>query len=67
MAQILELAHLAQRHRVAEMQIGAGGIHAKLDVERLAPLELLQKLLLGNDVRRARFDDTQLFFSRKHR
>ena len=41
MAQILELAHLAQRHRVAEMQIGAGGVHTQLDVERLAPLELL--------------------------
>ena len=67
MAQILELAHLAQRHRMTEVQIGAGGVHAQLDVERFAPLELFQKLLFGDDVRRARFDDTQLFFSRKHR
>lgn len=32
-AQVLELTHLAQGHGMAQVQVGAGGIDAELDVE----------------------------------
>ena len=47
MAEVLELAHLAQRDGVAEMQVGAGGVDAELDVERDAALELLLESASG--------------------
>ena len=34
MAQVLQLAHLVEHHRVAEVQVGRGGVHAKLDAQR---------------------------------
>ena len=61
MAEVLELAHLAQGHGVAEVQVGAGGVNAKLDVERHATLELLAKLGLGHDLGGARGNDLHLF------
>ena len=65
-AQVLELAHLAQRHGMAQVQVGAGGVDAELDVEGLALLKLLAKVGLGNDLRGARGDDTHLLVNRQH-
>ena len=65
-AQVLELAHLAQRDRMAQMQIRAGRIDAQLDVERLAALELLKQAAFGHDLRSARCDDVKLFFCEQH-
>ena len=65
-AQVLELTHLAQRHGVAKVQVGAGGVDAELDVEGLALLKLLAKVGLGNDLRGARGDDTHLLVNRQH-
>ena len=62
MAQVLELAHLAQGHCMAQMEVGARGVHAQLDVERHAPLELLLKICLRHDLRRSRGDDPHLLF-----
>ena len=66
MAQVLELAHLAQRHGVAQVQVRAGGVDAELDVEGLALLKLLAKVGLGDDLRGARGDDTHLLVNRQH-
>ena len=60
-AEVLELAHLAQRHRMAKVQVGARGVNAELDVERNAALELLAQLRLGHDLGHARGDDLHLF------
>ena len=62
----LELAQLAQRHGMAEMDIGSSGIDAQLDVERRAPLELLEQRALRHDLRCAGSDGVQLFFRGKH-
>ena len=66
MAQVLELTHLAQGHGMAQVQVGAGGIDAELDVEGLALLKLLAKVGLGDDLRCARGDDTHLLVDRQH-
>ncbi len=54
---ILKVLELAQDDGVAEVQIGRGGIDAKLDAQRLArfsrALELRAQLLFTNDLRRA--------------
>ena len=65
-AQVLELTHLAQGHGMAQVQVGAGGIDAELDVEGLALLKLLAKVGLGNDLRCTRGDDTHLLVNRQH-
>ena len=36
MAEVLELPQLVDQHRVAEVQVGRGGIEAGLDPQRLA-------------------------------
>ena len=61
-SKVLELAHLTQGDGVAEVEVGAGGIHAQLDVERHPALKLLAKLVHGHDLHGARRDDLQLFF-----
>ena len=61
-AQVLELAHLAQGDGVAKVKVGAGGIDAQLDVERHPALKLLAKLVHGHNLHGARRDDLQLFF-----
>ena len=43
MPQILELAQLAQGHRMAQVDVGGRRVDAELDVERLAALELLER------------------------
>lgn len=65
-AQVLELTHLAQGHGMAQVQVGAGGIDAELDVEGLALLKLLAKVGLGDDLSGARGDDTHLLVDRQH-
>ena len=61
-AQVLELAHLAQGDCVSKVKVRAGGIHAQLDVKRHPALKLLAKLVHGHDLHGARRDDLQLFF-----
>ena len=67
MAQILELAHLAQRNGVAQVQVRTGGVDAELDVERHAALELLLEVGLGHDLGRAGGDDAHLLVDRQHK
>ena len=43
-AELLELAHLVDQHRVPEVQIGRGGIESGLDLQRRAALELALQL-----------------------
>ena len=66
MPQILELAQLAQGHRMAQMDIGGCRIDAELHVQRHAALELLQERRFGHDLRRTGFDNVQLFLRSKH-
>ena len=43
-AELLELPHLVEQHGVPEMQVGRGRVEARLDVQRLAPAQLLDQL-----------------------
>ena len=65
-AQVLELAHLAQGHGVAEVQVGGGGVHAQLDVEGRALLELLLELVERHDLHRAGGDHLELLVDWEH-
>ena len=49
MAEVLELAQLAQRNGMADVDIGRRRVNAKLDVQRLVALELLEQSALGHD------------------
>ena len=60
--QVLELAHLLQGHGVAQVQVGARGVNAELDVERATLLELLLEALDRHDCVGARGDDAKLLF-----
>ena len=66
-AEVLELAHLAQRDGMAEVQVGRRGVNAELDVERRVLLELLPELVERNDLHGARRDDLELFFNWQQR
>ena len=66
MAEVLELAHLAQRHGVTEVQVGARGVDAELDVEGHALLELLLELLEGDHLHGSGKDHLELFVNGKH-
>jgi hypothetical protein len=52
-ATVLELAHLVQKYRMAEVQVGRCGIKAGLDHERAAELETRVQLIAFEDVRSA--------------
>ena len=65
-AEVLELAHLAQRHGVAEMKVGRRGVDAELDVERRALLELLLELVERHDLHRAGSNHLELLVNWKH-
>ena len=67
MAQVLERAELAKRHRMTDMDVGGGGVDAKLDIQGLIALQLLDEQLLRLDFENAGLDDSQLFFRCKHR
>lgn len=49
MAEVLELTQLAQRHRMAEMDIGRRGVDAEFDIELSATLEFLEKQAFGHE------------------
>ena len=49
MAEVLELAQLAQRDSMADVDIGCSWVDTKLDVERLVALELFEQGTLWHD------------------
>ena len=51
MAEVLELAHLRQRHRVTQMQIGSGRIDSEFHPERPIFSQFLEQLLFANELR----------------
>ena len=53
MAEILELPHLVDQHRVAEVQVRRGGVEAGLNPQRLAALQLAFELRGQQQVLRA--------------
>ena len=65
-AEVLELAQLAQGHSMPDVQVRARGIHAQLDVKRRAAVELFLQVGQGHELRRAGLDDVQLFVGGKH-
>ncbi len=50
MAQVLELAELAQHHRVTQVDIRCRGIDAQLHAQRSLPLQLALELPLGQGI-----------------
>ena len=66
MAEVLELAQLAQGHGMADVQVRAGGVDAQLDVEGLALVQLLLQPVERLDLVDAGLDDVNLLFSGKH-
>ena len=63
MAEVLELAHLLKGDRMAQVQVGARGVDAQLDVERPPLLELFLQVVEGHDLLSAGRDDAELFFN----
>ena len=51
MAEVLELAHLRQRHRVPQVQIGSGRIDSEFHPERPIFSQFLDQLLFTNELR----------------
>ena len=66
-AEVLELAQLAQRDGVADMDVRSRRVDAELDVEGFAALELFKQSAFRHNLRRARGDDVKLFFRCEHR
>ena len=50
MAEVLELTQLAQHHRVAQVDVRSGGIHAELDPQWAPLTELALELAPGQRV-----------------
>src|SRR5262249_47039318 len=48
-AEILKVLHLAKQHRVAQVQVGRGGVESGFDTQRTADLEALDEVLLADD------------------
>ena len=61
MSEILELTKPPQNDRVAEMEIGAGGIDAQFDAERPAEREFLPELRLADDLGSALLENGKSF------
>src|SRR5581483_7475593 len=59
-AELLELAQLAQDDREAEVDVGRGRVDAELHPEGHAAPELAAQVRLGDDVDRARGQDPEL-------
>jgi hypothetical protein len=55
-AKVLELAHLRQRHRVAQMQIGSGWIYSEFHPQRPIFTQFLEQLLFADQLRPPLFD-----------
>ncbi len=51
---------------MAQVKVGAGRIHAQLDIERRALGQLLLELFLRHDLHRARLDDFHLLLNAEH-
>ena len=51
MSQVLELPHLVQHHRVADVDVGRGGVQTQLDAQRHAVLLRTCQLLLPFSLR----------------
>ena len=70
MAQFLEEPQLAQRHRMAEMNVDAGRVDAVLDAQRLAgfdaALQFFEQFVLRHDLLGAAADQGQLFLDGFH-
>ena len=71
MAQVLELPELAERDRVAEVDVDPGRVDAVLDAEGpvLADrsLQLLEEFVLGDDLLDPAAEDLELFVDVPHR
>ena len=67
-AEILKVLQLAQNHRVAEMQVGSGRVHAELHAQRFARgarlLQLGAQVGFADDFRGALLEIRQLFVDR---
>ena len=66
MAELLELAHLVDEHRVAQMQIRCGRIEPRLDAQRLATRQFLLEFGLDEQLRRPAAKFVQLIFDAVH-
>ena len=56
MAEVLELAHFRQRHRMAQMQIGSGRIYSEFHPQRSIFTQFLEQLLFANQLRSPLFN-----------
>ena len=62
MAEVLELPHLVEEHRMTQVQVGRGGIEPGLHPQRTAGLEFFDEILLDQQLIAAALEDIQLFF-----
>ena len=60
-AQLLELAELAEHDREPEVDVGGGGVDPELGPQRAAGRELAPEVGLGDEVDRAGAEDAELF------
>jgi hypothetical protein len=65
-AEVLELAHLVQQHRMAQVQVGRGGVEAGLDPQRAAFLQARTQILELEDLVGTAADQGKGFFNRGH-
>ncbi len=66
MAEVLELTHLVQQHRVAQVQVRRGGVEAGLDAQRAAFLQARAQILELEDLVGTAADQGKGFFNRGH-
>ena len=61
MAEILEMLHLPDDHRVAEVNVGSGGIEAHFDCERFAARDFLAQIFAVDEIDRSFGEKFELF------